>query len=79
MFGFINIVKNIDIPIRIWLGGTCCVPKAFLKKCKDIIILVKDVSITIIEGANVKIVNNTINCTDEATPPSVLPPTLILG
>ena len=48
----INIVKNRAKPTITWFGGDVCVPIAVLIKCNTIIILVKEVNIIRIEGAN---------------------------
>ena len=45
-------VKNSASPTIIWFGGTVCVPIAALTKWSTIIILVKEVSIIRIDGAN---------------------------
>ena len=49
--GIIKSVKNKASPIITLLGGADCVPRAVLRKCRTIIILVKDVIITTIDGA----------------------------
>ena len=50
-------VRNSASPINTWFGGAVCVPIAVLIKWSTIMILVKDVSIIRIDGANVRIVS----------------------
>jgi hypothetical protein len=49
-------------PINIWLGGVCCVERAFLSSENTTIILVKEVSRVIIDGASVKTVSSNSIC-----------------
>ena len=54
-------VKNKEIAINTWLGGVCCVPNAWRKIDITIIILVKLVIPSTIDGSTVNaVINNRI-------------------
>ena len=53
-------VKKSASPIKIWLGGDCCVPRACRIKAKMMIIRVKEVVMIRIAGASVRMVSRII-------------------
>ena len=57
----INKVRNKASPTRIWLGGDCCVPRAFRRNDSTITILVKLVIIMIREGTTARNRNKNID------------------
>ena len=55
-------VMNIAKPMRIWLGGNCCVPIAWRNSDSTITMRVKLVIMIRIAGASDKTVRRMINC-----------------